>query len=1380
MERTTSQVVRVDRPPRILLKLPQSEIELPAPPQLPAPPTQRWSMLLTPLLMLLVYGLMAWLRGGRGGGWLLVVPMIGMASVSIGTNLYTIISQRRSYRRAKAAALAAWNIALNECDQQLQLLWQEQFNVRCVNDPPPLELEQLIKTSDARLWERRTQDADFLALRLGQSEYPSTTMIKLPRTEYTSRYSQQLHKLVRRYRTIKGVPFIFDLRRAGALGVVGDLGATVTLLHALIWHIVTHHSPDDVRIVGFWPLDQTAHWDWLRFLPHTRSLIGDASSRLLAYSDIPLDGPNEYAKHTLQLIRHLERLLRDRQTQPESAIEHLVICIADPTPAPMFSLLMQTIMQRGAALKASLICVSPAVAAVPEHCAAYIDLTVHPAVCAQSGPAGGRTLLHVDTALPTNPMLLAEILGRRSLALGRNGRDLPAVVNLLELLGIDDAQTFDPWVRWRELPPTDDEHPSGLFPVPIGRYGMQPDAIVWLDLNEKREGVHGMIAGTTGSGKSELLTTLLLALAVRHHPDRLNFLLIDFKGGATFRDLQSLPHTAGLVTDLTGSLAERALIAINSELDRRKQQLSQCGVPNIKRYRRLKPTPAPLPNLLIAIDEFDEMARDYPEFIEELIRVAKQGRSLGVHLLFATQTPSNGAIKAGLKTNLSYWIALRVVDPEDSKLMIGSRDAALISNATPGRAYKRVNNTVVAFQSALATMAYRPTSERIDDPFLLFDALGRTISPRQRQRRLSSIRPQARDTVQRSDADLLQEQMASTLPGYAAERYRIWQEPLSADLLLSDVLSNDIDQPAGLQLHIGLIDQPERAQQQPLLLDLATCGSVLVVGGGGVGKTSFMRTSILALAWRYSPQHCHLWLIDALGDGLGFATQQATGALPHLCEALACSDQQRIERLLTELEQTIQLRQEIFAQYGIEDWREYPQASASPLPAIVVFIDTFVEFVEQNTSLLPSISRLLRNGRAYGIYWILTADRMASSVFPADLRNRLGQKIVLRVMSENDSLELLNKPFAARIRADQLGRGFWPSPGRPLEIQIAYPTLRSRSEIRGTAGDSDTALRSDLSSLRWLEVELPNAIQRIQQRWAGAPATARPLRLLANVIDIDWQQWLASYLQPHRFALATEHRSLQPVVFDLTKSPHWLICGGPSTGKSALMTAMLAGVTARSAPSELRLYLFDYRASVLRPFAKLPHTQAYITMSGIGAADDATAEMFCPAVLEQLEAELLELKQAELAGVAPPYRIVLAICNIDLLETSELTQLGRLSRWVVQGRRLGFHVLVSSTDFSAVGSNPMIKMIKHERNVVVLGQQDVNASQLGLGTKSLRWPTSVAATPGRGFWINHGSEQLVQVWHLPRNWVLQIQASAAQSVIGCEPILEDREEVEHA
>ncbi|GIV98227.1 MAG: hypothetical protein KatS3mg057_2884 [Herpetosiphonaceae bacterium] len=374
---------------------------------------------------------------------------------------------------------------------------------------------------------------------------------------------------------------------------------------------------------------------------HTRSLIGEERYRLLAnidYTNDPEDQRKDYLQEVLQEIDREIRQRLDLVSQPVSQerplhLPYLVVVVDSYEECGAALGPIQTILKSGSAIGASAMCLVRHMREVPGDCGAYLDLQANPMLLAIAGINGGRIFFQPDQIDSEKSRRMALAMSNIQLGDVRAVQNLPRTVNLLDLLGIADPRSYDCRRYWALQPPNDDTHPSGLFPVPIGSSG--PDMPLMLDLNEKKQGVHGMIAGTTGSGKSELLTTLLLGLAILHHPDRLNFMLIDFKGGATFRDLARLPHTAGFITDLSGSQAQRALIAINSELDRRKQTFGAHGVPNIKGYRNLLPPPSPIPNLLIAIDEFDEMARDYPHIVEELIRVAKQGRSLGVHLLFA-------------------------------------------------------------------------------------------------------------------------------------------------------------------------------------------------------------------------------------------------------------------------------------------------------------------------------------------------------------------------------------------------------------------------------------------------------------------------------------------------------------------------------------------------------------------------------------------------------------------------------------------------------------------------------------------------------------------------------------------------------------------------
>ncbi|NTV65524.1 MAG: cell division protein FtsK, partial [Oscillochloris sp.] len=633
-----------------------------------------------------------------GGGLLSTLPVVGIALLTGGAAYYTLRQQQRDHARAVEEYKESYQQALERTRRRLQQLERQQRSYYEDNNPDLTTLLQIargernrdgVSVAAARLWERRPYDADFLCLRVGRGDRPTSLTIKPPSVNAYSKDVEDSLMLADQFRFVRDVPIDVNLRAVGSLGIAGPSGRSLNILQALLWQIAIHHAPSEVRIAAFWEANFDDSWEWLRYLPHTRPLDGDDSYRLLArYDRNPEDMQRVIAALSKEIKRRLEAEGDQRGRRP-----HLVIVLSDYHQHHAESALFAQCIA-GQRLDVSAICLVPEVRNVPGECGGYIDLVLggspEHARLGVSGLGGGYSTFKADVSSTAQSSELARLLAPVELANADGGREMPRNVQLLALLNIPDAAQYNPEILWGQ------PLAASWHPVPVG--SKSADAALEVDLNEGIHGVHGMIAGATGAGKSELLLSFLMSLAIRHHPDRLNFLLIDFKGGATFRDMSRLPHTAGMVTDLSGFMAERALIAMNSELDRRKRLLAKAGQPNIKGYRKAvidqngEPL-KPMPNLFIAIDEFDEMIRDYPQFQDELIRVGKQGRSLGVHLLLATQQPS--LIKEGLLNNLSYWMSLRVNSREDSKAMVGLPDAALLGTDTPGRGFFRDKNSGV-------------------------------------------------------------------------------------------------------------------------------------------------------------------------------------------------------------------------------------------------------------------------------------------------------------------------------------------------------------------------------------------------------------------------------------------------------------------------------------------------------------------------------------------------------------------------------------------------------------------------------------------------------------------------------------------------------------
>ncbi len=1380
---------RFNRPPRIIRQLPRDEIEIPAPPQPPnAVMAQSLAMVILPTLTGVFYLIVVIARGSQDGSLWFSLPIILISFVSAGVGLRNYREQQRRLAEEKQKYNDNCSEAVKRIKSRLKDLTEKQKTIYDHNFPSPEKVIGIVKLDsfdtlpEQRLWERRIDDDDFLHLRIGLGNLPTSLKIKAPKVN-EFQFSDQLREiieLVDQYSTVKNVPIVLPLPRVGSVGVSAHSDQQrIQFVYWLIWQIAVHHAPQDVRLAAFWKCTDDLNWSWLRWLPHTRS-FDDESYRLLAR----YDGDPEDLKQVAAVLQ------RELQQRLEYGLQHQtrIVVVFDRYEefATQFEIL-NAIIENGPKAGIFSICLVPEARLTPSVAGSYIDLDKK--CLAIAGENGGETHFAIDKLGDASKCdALARKLASLSDQMKVASRELPRSVRFSELLKLGDLQQFDPKKVWQD-PPDD----KSWNKVEVGL--ASPDEPLYIDLNEGIHGVHGIIAGTTGSGKSEFMLTFLMALAVRHSPDRLNLLLIDFKGGATFKDIANLPHTVGMVTDLSGNEAERALIAINSELDRRKRRLQEVGATNIREYRRLQqrhPSWKSIPNLMIAIDEFDEMMRDFPYFGEELVRVAKQGRSLGVHLLFATQQPS--AVKEGLTRNLTYRIALRVTSPDDSKTLLGISDAAYLTTATPGRGFFRVNKDVRMFQSARITLPYILHNNelievdatgryRVSDQFVerfVNDLAGqlnqavdqvklrqlvnyrfrelthRDLSEQDWQRFFDRLL-QARDPkelriaaralidLMQRDADtelvLITKGMQRVYPAsYAAENYRVWLEPLPALLPLGQ-----LQREGSVKVPIGLLDYPEQAKQQPLSYDpFGANSNVLVVGAARSGKTTALRTLMLSLASAYSPEQLWIYVIDQTGLGCGLKGVD-NESLPHLADAFSFQDDMRLERLIVELEAIVDERRSLFRNVRVDNLDAYRQlCHDNPIPIILLVIDEVSGLSEEYTNALVD---LLREARPYGVVAAVsggTHKEVRLWLNVCELR------LVLRLSNNEDSEVLLGKKVAATIPANLPGRGFMHEPGGLVEVQMALPVLEN------------VQLVSDAETFVDLLAEARKLVKDIRQQYAGM-MVPNPLRLPPDYLRYSDLQLLLSKTQSDDgiqipFALST--RELQPVWFDLhdLREMPTLIAGGPRSGKSTAARTLLTAIAARSQPEDTQFVLIDYRRETLAPFVG----SDFVKRWQIQVADPVpfmpqdpanwkgTPEEIAMAVWEGHVAGLCielwkELRDRAVSQRKLP-RLILVINDFDLLKDDNnlMNYLARLASYVM--RDVGFHMILVGTDFP---TNSLTRVLSVQRCALYLGKpSDPSSDNPNLANIGVKWSKRWAKAPfppGRGLLRLPDKQAMVQV-----------------------------------
>lgn len=913
----------------------------------------------------------------------------------------TALGDRFGSRRTYAAELAEHSRHLAAATERVAAACAAEARSLRHTLPDPVTVLTVATGPGARLWERRRGDPDALDVTVGRCTLPSSLRVARPAGDDGPEHLP-----------LPGVPCRIRLAEVGVLGICGPRETVQGTVRSVLGQLATLHSPLDVAfdVVRAAPGPDDA-WDWLARLPHLREPGG--SPRTVGVATQGTEDASAQA-----VITRLAGAVRERggDQAPERGSGSpwqgpRTVLVLDDCAALRGLPDLSFVLERGPAVGIHCVALDSTRSRLPAEAHAVLDLG-DPGQPRLVLPGGEVADVAVDRVGPWWADRLSRALAPlRDATPDGEVTALPDSVRFAGLLpfAVDARAVADQWLA----------QPHGTA-VPVGTTQGGP-----LVLDLAADGPHLLVAGTTGSGKSELLRTLVASLAVHNRPEHLSFVLVDYKGGAAFAECAGLPHTAGVVTDLDPHLAERALTSLTAELTRRERLVAAAGVSDFAAYQRVSSSaPEPLARLVIVIDEFRALAEELPDFVAGVVRIAALGRSLGVHVVLATQRPA-GVVTADIRANVNLRIALRVRDRADSDDVIDAPDAARLDAAAPGRALARTGGgDLIAFQTARVG-AVAPGSRGL-----------RIRSAPGRPRTLDwSEEPEAVDGA--SDLAALVEAVTAAGRALGAHPARpAWLPTLPEHLEVTDLPPSQ----HRFRVPIGLVDRPRRQLQERLEVDVAAAGHWGFVGGPGSGRSLALLGIATGLATRHGPDDLHLYAVS--GGSLA-----ALGELAHCGAHVGWDDLPRLGRLLDRLTTLVAARRRDLEQSHHDSFASWLHAAGGePAPAPVVLLVDDWDLLAQRTdepthgAVVTRLLALLREGAGVGLTAVVAGDR---ALLVGRVAAAVTHRVVLRLADLSDCA-LAGLPASALPSNPAPGRGVLRDGG---EVQLALPEPRGRARL---------------------------------------------------------------------------------------------------------------------------------------------------------------------------------------------------------------------------------------------------------------------------------------------------------------------------------------------
>lgn len=1226
---------KFNRNTRVQTIVNKDDIEVLDPPAKPQKPKNNLLTRLLPSIgMLLVSGVTAFF----GGAMIIMSAVSGV--MAIVTSVITLQQSKKDYKKGTEERVEKYNAYVAKKRSEIEQIRAEEKKTLDKIYISQTEATTRLGEFSPSLFDRTTSDPDFLCVKLGDGSIEANRKIKYKKQERLEVEDElQLipEQISDEFKFVHSAPVVCDFKSVNAVGIVGNETYRFNILKNLVVDIAARQYFSDVKMVFVAEEKNAERISWLRMLPHTydetaklRTIITDNESKNIVF---------EYL--------YKELAIREQRKKYDN---NIVVFFYDEYGFKNHPI--SKFVEKAKDLGVTFIFFGEKEADIPLGCGYIVEAKAEKAMLISTTDSS-KTVEFAYPVLETVDAkkivdLLAPVYSEEISLEGTLTKSI-SMFEMLNILAVDDLNLEERWNR------------SQVFKSMAAPIGVTTNGLISLDLHDKAHGPHGLVAGTTGSGKSEILQTYILSMATLFHPYEVGFVIIDFKGGGMVNQFKDLPHLLGAITNIDGKEIDRSLKSIKAELQKRQRLFAEAEVNHIDKYiRKFKSgeVTTPLPHLILIVDEFAELKAEQPEFMKELISAARIGRSLGVHLILATQKPS-GQVNEQIWSNSRFKLCLKVQSQEDSNEVLKSPLAAEIKE--PGRAYMQVGNNEV-FE--LLQSAYSGAPEKMDDTsikeFLIY-----SLSSCGRRTPVYTQKRKKAEGVNTTQLDAIVDYVASFCSSKGVARLSNICLPPLEDYL---TVPTNLGDYALDSIPLGVYDDPDSQYQGLAHFNLCD-DNTMIIGASQTGKTNLIQSIIRLVSSKYSPRDAVFYIAD-----FGAMYLKNFETLHHVGGVVTISEGEKFKNLFKLLAEEVQRRKARFLDCGLSSYAAYREAGYTDLPHIFFVIDNFSAFKEVYADAYEDqFVYLTREGVSCGISILVT------NASTNGLGYRYMSNFACRLSFRcNDAGEYMNIFDRCRMQPKDVPGRMLCKLNKELYEMQSFIAFEGEKEL-----DRSNAVRKFVDEIN---AQYPNEMAK--------KIPSIPEVLSFDYIDNNYSVKMSGYQYP----IALDYSNVDVVALDFKAWNEFCIIGKDAGKKLAATNSIMAAIHHNVLSKPVEMYIIDGVERQLKAKSDLGYVGKYtIDYSEIGSIFDS--------LMPELEKRHQLLMDGELDQLAKCAQIIILINNKDAIEYMSTTKeiLEVYTRMVKQFKSLGVAFIFSDIEDVAVGySGPeLLKKFKDSKKAII-------------------------------------------------------------------------------